>query len=160
MLSNKTVLEVIEKYEYSRQNILFILHELQKKDKENCIREEYANIIRDNMNIMMSEIYDILTFYSMFNEDPKGKYIIEVCNSGPCFIREGKNLVKDLEDILKVKVGETTKDGLFTIKYTSCIGACDKAPAFKIGENIYGNLTKDKITSIIQELKEDITWRN
>lgn len=160
MLSNELVIGILEKYSFSRQNILFILHELQEKDDSNCIREEYAVIIRDKMNMKMSEIYDILTFYSMFNENPMGKHIIEVCNSGPCFVREGKVLVQYLEEILKIKIGQTTKDGLFTLKYTSCIGACDMAPAFKIGEKIYGNLTKDKIKTIISELKGDESCKN
>lgn len=160
MLSNELVMEILEKYNFSRQNILFILHELQEKDEDNCIREEYAIVIRDKMNMRMSEIYDILTFYSMFNEHPMGKHIIEVCNSGPCFVGKGKVLVQQLEEILKIKVGQTTEDGLFTLKYTSCIGACDMAPAFKIGEKIYGNLTKDKIETIVSELKGDESCKN
>lgn len=160
MVSNDLVVKIMEKYDCSRQNILYILHELQEMDAENCIREEYANVIKEKMGVKPSEVYDIITFHSMFNEEPKGKYIIEICNSGPCFIRKGKAVVECLEEILGVKVGQTTQDGLFTIKYTSCIGACDVAPAFKIGDKIYGNLDNEKIEAIVKELRGGTSWKN
>lgn len=160
MLSNNMVLEIIKKYGYDRQNILYILHELQERDAQNYIREEYASLIEENMDIKLSEIYDIVTFHSMFHEKPNGKYIIEICNSGPCFVRKGKKIAECLEDLLGIKMGETTVDGMFTLKYTSCIGACDVAPAFKVGEKIYGNLTKEKVYKIIDEIRGESTWRN
>jgi NADH:ubiquinone oxidoreductase subunit E len=89
----------------------------------------------------------------MFELEPRGKYIIEVCNSGPCYVRNYKEVASVLEEILGIKVGETTEDELFTLQYTSCIGACDIAPAMKIGEEVYGNLNREKIEKIIDQYR-------
>lgn len=147
------VREIVKKYDHSRQKIIFMLHEIQEVNGENYITEEYINVLAEELNIPVSEVYDVMTFYSMFEEKPRGKYIIEVCNSGPCFVRNYKKVVKVLEDMLGIKVGETTEDKLFTVQYTSCIGACDIAPVMKIGEEVYGNLTEEKIKKVIDEYR-------
>lgn len=152
MLSESQIINIIYKYDKSRQNILYILKEIQNRDTYNQIKEEYAKVISREMNISLSEIYEIITFYSMFNSDKQGKYIIEVCTSGPCYVTKSKIIVDHLKKILGIELGETTKDYRFTLKSSGCIGACDISPVIKIGENIYGNLTVQKVNEIIQSL--------
>ena len=83
----------------------------------------------------------------------QGKHIIEVCTSGPCYVSKSKVIVDYLKEKLGIDVGETTPDKKFTLKSSSCIGACDISPVIKIGEKVYGNLTKDKVDEIIEELR-------
>jgi NADH-quinone oxidoreductase subunit E len=90
----------------------------------------------------------------MLSETPRGKYIIEICKSTPCHVLKGLNIVNIFEQELNIKIGETTPDNLFTLQYTSCVGACDIGPVAKIGDEVYGNLTKDKIVDIIKSYRE------
>lgn len=146
---------ILKKYNYSRQNILYILKELQELDDENQIKEEYAAIISEKMGMDLSEIYEIITFYSMFSDKRQGEYIIEICTSGPCYVTKSKVILEHLEKVLGIKLGETSADGMFTLKSSSCIGACDISPVIKIGSKLYGNLTKDKVEEIIYKLKTE-----
>lgn len=152
MLSEKEIINIIDQYDSLRQNILYILKEIQNRDNYNQIKEEYAKVISREMNISLSEIYEIITFYSMFNSNKQGKYVIEVCTSGPCYVTKSKIIIDHLKKILGIELGETTKDNMFTLKSSSCIGACDISPVIKIGENIYGNLTIEKVNEIIESL--------
>lgn len=152
MLYEKEVLNILNKYDKSRQNILYILKELQDKDSDNQVKEEYAKIISKEMNINLAEIYEIITFYSMFNANKQGKYIIEVCTSGPCYVTKSKVIVEHLKKRLGIDIGQTTKDYRFTLKSCSCIGSCDISPVIKIGEEVYGHLTIEKVDEIIKSL--------
>lgn len=152
MLSEKEIINIIDQYDSLRQNILYILKEIQNRDNYNQIKEEYAKVISREMNISLSEIYEIITFYSMLNSNKQGKYVIEVCTSGPCYVTKSKIIIDHLKKILGIELGETTKDNMFTLKSSSCIGACDISPVIKIGENIYGNLTIEKVNEIIESL--------
>lgn len=155
MILYDDIINILQKYNYSRQDILYMLRELQELDGENQIKEEYAMIISEKMGIGLAEIYEIITFYSMLNEKKQGKYIIEICTSGPCFVTKSKDILGHLENILGIKLGETSEDGMFTLKSSSCIGACDISPVIKIGCKLYGNLTKDKVEEIIYKLKTE-----
>ncbi|WP_392486901.1 NAD(P)H-dependent oxidoreductase subunit E [Haloimpatiens sp. FM7315] len=146
---------IAERYNHSRQKIIFMLRDLQKMNGNNFIEEKQARLLSKEINVPISEIYEIITFYSMFNEKPKGKYIIEVCNSGPCFVRNSKVIINYVEELLGIKVGETTEDNFFTLQCTSCIGGCDVAPAMKIGDTLYGNLTKNKLKKILHDYRRE-----
>lgn len=146
--------KILEKYDYSRQKLIFMLHEVQNSSGRNYISQEVAREIAKEMNIPLAEVYEVITFYSMFNETPRGKYVIEVCKSGPCFVRSSEKVVDYLEEILGIKPGEITSDEIFSVETVSCIGACDISPAIKIGEEVYGNLTKEKLSDIIASYRE------
>ncbi|GAA0743246.1 NAD(P)H-dependent oxidoreductase subunit E [Clostridium oceanicum] len=153
-LKISNIKSILEKYNYSKQKLISILHDIQNNSGENYISEENACYVAKELNMPISKVYDVMTFHSMFECTPKGKYIIEVCNNAPCRVRNARQITSVLERVLNIKVGETTSDNLFTLKYTSCIGACDISPAMKIGHDIYGNLTEDKIKNIIESYKE------
>ena len=96
-------------------------------------------------------MYEVASFYSMYNLKPVGKCTLEVCRTGPCWLNGAEDLVEYLETKLKIKVGETTPDGMFTLKTVECLGSCGTAPMAQIGTYYYENLTKEKIDKIIEE---------
>lgn len=98
------------------------------------------------------EVYEVATFYTQFYHAPVGKYVIEVCQTGPCAICGGEDLQQYLEEKLNIKTGETTPDGLFTLKTVECLGACGYAPAMQINTEFYELMTREKVDSIIAEL--------
>lgn len=153
MLSEKEIKNIIEQYDRSSQNILYILKEIQNRDSNNQIREEYSKVVSKEMNVSLAEIYEIITFYSMLSSKKQGKYIIEVCTSGPCYVTKSKDIVDYLKNKLEINMGETTKDFMFTLKSTSCIGACDISPVIVVNKKVYGNLTIDKVDEIINKLQ-------
>ncbi|MEI6898737.1 MAG: NAD(P)H-dependent oxidoreductase subunit E [Bacteroidota bacterium] len=101
------------------------------------------------------EVYEVATFYSMYNLDKVGKYVIEVCQTGPCAMCGGESILDYLQEKLKIKAGETTADGLFTLKTAECLGACGYAPVMQINTKFYEFLTKEKIDTIIEELSRN-----
>lgn len=105
------------------------------------------------LQIQPIEVYEVATFYSMFNLDKVGEYVIEVCRTGPCSIAGGEEVREKLQELLGVKPGETTPDGLFTLKEVECLGACGNGPAMQVNTNFYEHLTVKKIEQIIEDLK-------
>ena len=141
--------EIIEKRGRSPENLLHILLEYQTSKDSNHISEEEVKKVAEELGVTESRVYSIITFYSLFSTVPRGKYIIQVCGDVPCYVNGSVNVVKELEEILRIRTGETTPDRIFTLEHTSCIGCCDKAPAMRIGGEVYGNLTRDGIAEII-----------
>ncbi len=121
--------------------------------KFGCVSEENAHYLSRKTGIPFSKIYGVITFYEMLYTEPKGKYIIRICNSPSCYLNGSLKLIEFLESLLKIKSGETTKDKKFSLEIVSCIGCCDKAPAMMINDKVYGNLDEKKIRKIISSLK-------
>lgn len=140
---------LVDKYDGSKERLIQILLDLQEQSGQNYISQDCIRELSIKLNIPLAKVHEVATFYSMFNTEPKGKYIIEICSSAPCHVRGSKNITKMLEDVLKIKAGETTSDQMFTLQHTSCFGACDISPAIKIGNKVYGNLTMEKTQEII-----------
>lgn len=140
---------IIEKYKGSQERLIQILLDLQKASGHNYLPEECIIEISKKLDMPLSKVYEVTTFYSMFNQEPKGKYIIEICKSAPCHVRGSKDVAKMFQEALGIKIGGTTSDNMFTLQYSNCFGACDISPAIKIGEKVYGNLTIEKIKELI-----------
>ncbi|PKM86934.1 MAG: NADH-quinone oxidoreductase subunit E [Firmicutes bacterium HGW-Firmicutes-12] len=153
-LTEKDVCEIIASHQASKEKLLSILLDIQDASGQNCIVEEWARVVSAELDLPLTKIYDVITFYEMLSEKPRGKNIIEICKSTPCHFIKGVNIVNIFEEELCIKMGETTPDNLFTLQYTSCVGACDIAPVAKIGDEVYGNLSKDKIVDIIKSYRE------
>ena len=131
-----------------------LLPELRKiQKKEGYVSEEAIKKLSKKLNIPIVKIYATTTFYSQLYTKQQGKYVIEICNSPSCFLNGSINLIKYMEKKLKIKSGQTTKDGKFSLHIGSCIGCCDKAPAMKIKETIYDNLDVEKVEKILKKLK-------
>jgi len=107
----------------------------------------------ENLDVCLGDAYGVATFYSFLATEPRGKNVIRVCRSMPCDLKNCQSVVEMLEKELGIKPGETTDDGVFSLEFTNCIGACDKAPAMMINDRIYEELTADKIKQILAEYR-------
>ncbi|ADY57185.1 NADH dehydrogenase (quinone) [Syntrophobotulus glycolicus DSM 8271] len=152
----ETVKGVLEKFGTGKENLIQIMLELQQLSGNNYLPQEWVEEVAKALEMPMSKVYGVMTFYAMFDTEKRGKNLIEVCKSGPCHVAGAENVMELLEEALRIKPGETTDDGLFTLEYSACFGACDIAPAIKIGENVYGNLTEAKLKEIINSYKEGL----
>ncbi len=126
--------EIIAKYETLQTPIMMILSDFQKEF--GYVPLDVQEIISKRLNIPVAEIYGIVTFYSLFSLEPKGKYVIGVCLGTACYVKAAQDLVTRIEEILGVKGGETTKDGLFTLDILRCVGACALAPVMVINGEV------------------------
>ena len=111
-------------------------------------------------NIQPIEVYEVATFYSMYNVKPVGKYIFEVCQTGPCMINGSDSIIDYIKQKLGIGIGETTADGLFTLKTVECLGACGYAPMMQLGKTYREHLTKEKVDAIIDECVKNATKNN
>ena len=149
------VMGILEKYQRDATNLLPVLLEVQEMHPENYVSEEIAIYIAKYLDITIGKVAAAISFFSALSDKPRGKNIIRVCKSTACMVNDSDNLLNILKNELGVSVGETTEDSVFTLEQTECIGACDVAPAFKINQNVYGNLTKNKIIEIITDYREN-----
>lgn len=107
------------------------------------------------LNIEPIEVYEVASFYSMFNLQPVGKCVIEVCRTGPCWLMGAEDIVKHIEKKLNIKVGETTSDGMFTLKTVECLAACGNGPMMQVGEKYHEDLTFDKVDHILNDYQSN-----
>ena len=137
-----------------KQDILLnILHEEQ--DKKGYISVNAMKQISTKYQIPISRIYGVVKFYTMFRTEPQGKYIIELCGSPTCVLNESREIEKFLENELKIKIGETTKDKMFSVYKTSCIGCCDEPPAMLLNGKPITKLTLERVKKLLKELRKN-----
>jgi NADH dehydrogenase subunit E (EC 1.6.5.3) len=105
------------------------------------------------LDILPIEVYEVATFYTMFNLKPVGKYILEVCQTGPCMLRGSDQIIDYIKQKLNIQAGETTPDGLFTLKPAECLGACGYAPMMQLGKNYIEYLTPEKIDQLLDDCR-------
>lgn len=148
--------EIIDKYERKPENILLILHEIQENNPRHYLAERDLKEVAKHLSLPESFVKGIASFYSMFSLNPRGKFIIRVCESPPCHLMGSNTILESLAEILNIGVGETTEDGAFTLELSSCLGVCGVAPVMMINEEVYGNLTPEKIKEIIAEKRREI----
>ena len=146
------VSEIVEKYGNNRENLLQILHDLQDSSGDNSLHRDTLEELAKTVNITVADITGTLSFYTMFSTNPRGRHIIRLCDSPPCYIMGSENILDALQKKLGVKLGETTPDRNFTLEASSCLGICGVAPAIMIDDVVYGNLTKEKVSQIIDSI--------
>ncbi|MGI1660437.1 MAG: NAD(P)H-dependent oxidoreductase subunit E [Desulfitobacterium sp.] len=147
--------DILEKYRYAKDNLIQIMLEMQALSGQNYLPKEWVEYVAQAIDLPLNKVYGVISFYAMFSTEPRGKYLIEVCKSGPCHVSGAESIEHLLGEVLGIKTGETTQDGLFTIVQSSCFGACDISPAIKIGEKVYGNLTHEALRAVIDICKEE-----
>lgn len=150
---NKELNEILIKYEKDKSNLIQILNQVQ--EKFGYISEESQKAISEYLDIPMAEVYGVITFYSRFTLKPKGKYNIAVCLGTACFVKGSEKVLDKVKELLKIDVGETTEDGLFSIEATRCVGACGLAPVFTVNDEVYGKSTPELVESVINKIKEE-----
>lgn len=149
-LGYKKIQSLLGKFEPNKENLLPILHDIQNENVYNYIDEDAIREVAKYLNLTHSEILGVISFYTMFSTKPRGKYIIRICKSAPCHVMNAENIIENVKKTLGIEIGETTKDKLFTLELSSCLGICDVAPAMMINDEVYGNLTPDKIKKILK----------
>ena len=112
------------------------------------------------LNIEPIEVYEVATFYSMYNLKPVGRHLFEVCQTGPCMLNGSDDIIKYIYDKLNIRPGETTSDGMFTLKTVECLGACGYAPMMQLGDNYREHLTKEKVDALIEECRRNVASNN
>jgi len=150
-VDDKTI-KIAEKYKNVKGGIMGALHEVQ--DEYGYISEANQKYLSDKLNVPLSEIYGIITFYSRFSLMPKGKYNIQVCMGTACYVRGAEAVINAFKDNLKIDVGQVTEDGLFSLESVRCIGACGLAPAIVVNEDVYGKVTPDMVPKIIEDYRK------
>ena len=141
--------DILEKYPPLMENVLLILHDFQNNNPRNYLPEKDLALTANYLNTPYSSIYGVASYYTMFSLKPRGKHIIRICRSPVCHMAGLSDIFTELHKILKINLGETTSDGLFTPETTECLGQCDIAPAMAVDEAIYGNLTEKKVKAIL-----------
>lgn len=138
---------VIEKYREIQGALMPVLQEAQ--GIYGYLPIEVQQIISEELNIPLAEIFGVVTFYSQFSITPKGRNVISVCQGTACYVKGAKTILEAVENQLGIKVGETTADGAYSIQDTRCLGCCGLAPVMVINESVYGKLTPDAIKGIL-----------
>lgn len=149
-----TVRQMIARYPEGRQKsaLLPLLH-LAQDTFGGWLSPETMDYVASLLQIEPIEVYEVATFYSMYNLQPVGKYMFEVCQTGPCMVKGSDDIIAYIKQKLNIGVGETTADGLFTLKTVECLGACGYAPMMQLGKTYREHLTKERVDEIIAECR-------
>lgn len=149
-----TVQRLIKRYPEGKQKsaLLPLLH-IAQAEFDGWLSPAVMDYVASILSIKPIEVYEVASFYTMYNLSPVGKCLIEVCQTGPCWSRGSDDIVEHFEKKLGIKVGETTTDGQFTLKTVECLGSCGTAPMLQCGGDFYENLTNEKVDTLIDKLR-------
>ena len=145
--------EICSRYVGENTPLMMILSDIQRE--YGYIPLEVQELVSKNTGISVAEIYGVVTFYSFFSLQPKGKYVIGCCLGTACYVKGAQQVVDKFSEILGIKPGETTSDGLFTLDALRCLGACGIAPAVSINGKVYPKVAVNAVPGIIKELREN-----
>lgn len=153
----KDIRQIIAKYPEGKQKsaLIPVLH-LMQREFGGWLDVPVMDFVADLLSIKPIEVYEVATFYTMFNLKPVGKYVFEICITGPCLLRGSDKILNYVKEKLGIDEGETTPDGLFTIKSAQCLGACGYAPMMQLGNFYQENLTQEKIDEIIELCRQGV----
>lgn len=157
----KKVQEIIARYPDGKQKsaLIPVLH-LAQEEFGGWLSAEAMDYVASLLQLEPIEVYEVATFYSMYNLKPVGRYLFEVCQTGPCMLNGSDEIIDYIKEKLGINVGETTADGMFTLKTVECLGACGYAPMMQLGKNFREHLTKEKVDQIIEECRNRATALN
>ena len=153
--------EILQRYPSGKQKsaLLPLLH-LAQEEFGGWLSVEAMDYVASLLDIQPIEVYEVATFYSMYNLKPVGKFVFEVCQTGPCMLNGSDQIIDYIKQKLNIEVGDTTADGLFTLKTVECLGACGYAPLMQLGKNYREHLTKEKVDKIIEECRKNAEQNN
>lgn len=147
------IISLIAKYKGETSPLMVILEAIQKK--YGYIPLDVQELVAKELDVPFSEVYGVVTFYNFFSLNPKGKYVIGVCLGTACYVKNAQLVLDKVEELLHIKPGETTEDGLFTIEALRCIGACALAPAMSINGKVYGQVKPEQIEGILNGYRHE-----
>lgn len=150
----KLVQNIISHYPEGKQKsaLLPVLH-IAQAEFGGWLSPEVMDYVASVLNIKPIEVFEVASFYTMFNLKPVGKCVLEVCQTSSCWLNGAEDVVKYIENKLGIRVGETTKDGMFTLKVAECLGSCGTAPMMQCGASFHENLTYDKVDRILEDYR-------
>ena len=148
----KQITEIVKRYENEKTPLMMILSAIQSE--YGYIPLEVQELVSDLTGIPVAEIYGVVTFYSFFSLNPKGKYVVGVCLGTACYVKGSQSVIDKFSEILDIKPGQTTKDGLFTLSALRCLGACSIAPAVSINGKVYPKMTVGKVQEVVDEYRK------
>lgn len=153
------VREIIARYPDGKQKsaLIPVLH-LAQDEFGGWLDVPVMDYVAELLDIKPIEVYEVATFYTMFNMKPVGKHLLEVCRTGPCMLNGSDEIIDHIKAKLGIREGETTPDGLFTLKPAECLGACGYAPMMQLGKTFREFLTKEKVDKLIDELSAQATY--
>lgn len=162
--SDKTLQEVqriIDFYPQGKQKsaVIPVLH-LAQQEFGGWLDVPVMDYVAGLLQLQPIEVYEVATFYSMYNLKPVGRYVFEVCQTGPCMLNGSDQIIDHIKQKLGIEVGETTSDGMFTLKTVECLGACGYAPMMQLGKNFREHLTKEKVDQIIEDCRQRAAANN
>lgn len=154
------VQEIIGRYPEGKQKsaLMPLLHLAQ--EEWGWLSAETMDYVASLLQLEPIEVYEVATFYTMYNLKPVGKHVFEVCHTGPCMLRGSDDIIAYIKEKLGIGVGETTADGLFTLKTAECLGACGYAPMMQMGKHYKEHLTKQRIDDIVEECRKQAASMN
>jgi len=157
----REVEQIIQRYPEGKQKsaLIPVLH-LAQEEFGGWLSAETMDYVAFVLNLQPIEVYEVATFYSMYNLKPVGRYLFEVCQTGPCMLNGSDNIIKHIYEKLGIKPGETTADGMFTLKTVECLAACGYAPMMQLGKNYREHLTKEKVDAVIDECRKSSAVNN
>jgi NADH-quinone oxidoreductase subunit E len=157
----KEVEQIVSRYPQGKQKsaLLPVLH-MAQQEFGGWLDVPVMDYVASLLQLDPIEVYEVATFYSMYNLKPVGRYMFEICQTGPCMLNGSDNIIQYIYDTLGIKPGETTSDGLFTLKTVECLGACGYAPMMQMGKTYREHLTKEKVDSIITECRNTVASKN
>ena len=146
---------IIARYPEGRQKsaLLPVLH-LAQSEFNGWLSPQVMDYVASILRIKPIEVYEVASFYSMYNLKPVGTCLIEVCQTGPCWLRGSDDIVEHLKNKLNINVGETTSDGMFTLKTVECLGSCGTAPMLQVGAAYHEDLTNEKVDVLLDKLRD------
>ncbi len=144
--------QIIAKYKDTRGGLIPVLHEAQ--ELYGYLPMSVQKQVAEGLGIALADVYGVVTFYTQFSLNPKGKYKVSVCLGTACYVKGAGPIFDKISSILKIKNGECTEDMLFSLDACRCIGACGLAPVIMINEDVYGRLTPDEIPAILDKYKK------
>ena len=147
----KTICEICDRHANEKTPLMMILSDIQ--NEYGYIPLEVQEIVSQKTGISVAEIYGVVTFYSFFSLVPNGKYVIGCCLGTACYVKGAQQVIDKFSEILGIKAGETTEDGLFTIDALRCIGACGIAPAVSVNGKVFPKVTVDSVPKIVEEYR-------
>ena len=156
----RKVHEIIARYPEGKQKsaLIPVLHLAQ--EEWGWLSSETMDYVAGLLQLKPIEVYEVATFYSMYNLKPVGRYLFEVCHTGPCMLRGSDEILSYIKEKLNIGAGETTSDGMFTLKTVECLGACGYAPMMQMGKFYKEHLTKEKVDRIIEECRSNAATNN
>ena len=157
----KEVERIIAFYPEGKQKsaVIPVLH-LAQQEFGGWLSTATMDYVASLLDMLPIEVYEVATFYSMYNLKPVGKYLFEVCQTGPCMLNGSDQIIDYIHEKLGIKPGETTADGLFTLKTVECLGACGYAPMMQLGKHYREHLTKEGVDKIIEECRASAATNN